>query len=159
MAATARSALTAMRDMLHSLGDCADHAGRLAPSPTAADLDTLCRTLRAAGRDVRLRGLPEAARELPPSVHVSTYRIVEAALGAGDQGPARVALRRRRGAVHITVTGVRLAVTGPVAERLRVQVAAGEGRLVCEPTGTVRVSLPAGPAPAPVQEVSPSPYA
>ncbi|MCZ0985918.1 hypothetical protein O1M54_10265 [Streptomyces diastatochromogenes] len=145
--------------MLHSLGDGADLEGRLAPSPTAADLDTLCRTLRAAGRDVRLRGLPEAARDLPPSVHVSTYRIVEAALGAGDHGPARVTLRRRRGTVHITLTGVPLAGAGPVAERLRVQVAAGEGRIAFEPIGKVRVSLPAGPAPAPVQEVSPSPYA
>ncbi|TVZ92513.1 histidine kinase [Streptomyces sp. BK340] len=159
VATTARAALAAMRDMLHGLGDAADPADRLAPSPTAADLDTLCRTLRATGRDVRLRGLPEAGRDLPPSVHVSMYRIVEAALGAGDRGPARVTLRRRRGTVSITVTGAPLAVAGPVAERLRVQAAAGEGRIVLEPTGTVRVSLPAGPAPVPVQEVSPSPYA
>ncbi|MFJ9819159.1 histidine kinase [Streptomyces sp. NPDC101151] len=168
VAATARAALAAMRDMLHSLDDCADPADRLAcadpadrlaPSPTAADLDTLCRALGAAGRDVRLRGLPEAARGLAPSVHVATYRIVEAALGAGDHGPARVSLRRRRGTVHITVTGVPLAVVGPVAERLRVQVAAGEGHIALEPAGNVRVSLPAGPVPAPVQEVSPSPYA
>ncbi|MGW2745441.1 histidine kinase [Streptomyces sp. NPDC001450] len=159
VAATARAALAAMRDMLHSLGDAQDPADRLAPSPTAADLDTLCRTLRAAGRDVRLRGLPEAARDLPPSVHVSTYRIVEAALGAGDRGPARVTLRRRRGTVSITVTGVPLAAAGPVAERLRVQAAAGEGRILLEPTGNVRVLLPTGPAPVPVQEVSPSPYA
>jgi hypothetical protein len=61
--------------------------------------------------------------------------------------------------VHITVTGVPLAGAGPVAERLRVQVAAGEGHIVFEPTGNVRVSLPAGLGPAPVQEVSPSPYA
>ncbi|MER7228672.1 hypothetical protein ABT370_36725 [Streptomyces rubradiris] len=107
----------------------------------------------------RLRGLPEAARGLPPSTQVSVYRIVEAALGAGDPGPARVTLRRRRGTLRITVTGVRLAVAGPVAERLRVQVAAGEGRIVCEPAGRLRVSLPAGAPGAPVQEVSPSPYA
>ncbi|MFF4571795.1 histidine kinase [Streptomyces sp. NPDC001410] len=159
VATTARAALAAMRDMLHGLGDAGDVADRLAPSPTAADLESLCRTLRAAGRDVRLRGLPEAARDLPPSVHVSTYRIVEAALGAGDRGPARVTLGRRRGTVSITVTGVPLAVVVPVAERLRVQAAAGEGHIVLEPTGTVRVSLPAGPTPVPVQEVSPSPYA
>ncbi|MEU1400890.1 histidine kinase [Streptomyces sp. NPDC005728] len=159
VAAAARAALAAMRDMLHSLDDGADPVDRLSPSPTATDLGTLCRTLRATGRDVRVRGLPEAARGLPPSVHVSTYRIVEAALGAGDHGPARVTLRRRRGTLHITVTGVPLAVAGPVAERLRVQVAAGEGGIVFEPAGNVRVSLPAGPVPAPVQEVSPSPYA
>ncbi|MCG0068473.1 histidine kinase [Streptomyces tricolor] len=163
VADTARAALAAMREMLRGLGDSADGgagpAGRLAPSPTVADLDALCAALRSGGRDVRLRGLPEAARELPPSVQVSVYRIVEAALGAGDPGPARVTLRRRRGTLRITVTGVRLAVAGPVAERLRVQVAAGEGRILCEPTGTLRVSLPAGVVPAPAQEVSPSPYA
>ncbi|ANP52533.1 signal transduction histidine kinase [Streptomyces griseochromogenes] len=159
VATAARAALAAMRDMLHGLCDGEDPGGRLAPSPTAGDLDALCRAQRAAGRDVRVRGLPEAARDLPPSVDVSAYRIVEAALGAGDHGPARVTLRRRRGTVHITMTGVPLAVAGPVAERLRVQVTAGQGRIVFEPSGNVRVSLPAGPAPAPVQEVSPSPYA
>ncbi|GAA3099127.1 sensor histidine kinase [Streptomyces echinatus] len=161
VAGTARAALAAMREMLHSLGGSGDGgSGRpLAPSPSAADLDALCHALRSAGRDVRMRGLPEAARELPPSVQVSVYRIVEAALGAGDAGPARVTLRRRRGLLRITVTGVRLAVAGPVAERLRVQVDAADGRIVCEPAGTLRVSLPAGVVPAPAQEVSPSPYA
>ncbi|UXY31666.1 histidine kinase [Streptomyces sp. HUAS TT20] len=160
VAAAARSALAAMRELLHNLGGESEEPGsRLAPSPTAADLDMLCHTLRAAGRDVRLRGLSDAARGLPPSVSVSVYRNVETALGAGDRGPARVTLRRRRDTVHITVSGVRLAVAGPVAERLSVQADTGEGRITFEPTGTVRVSLPVGPAPAPVQEVSPSPYA
>ncbi|MEU3529421.1 histidine kinase [Streptomyces sp. NPDC038707] len=161
VADTARAALAAMREMLHGLADGGDGGpgGPLAPSPSAADLDALCRALRSVGREVRLRGLPEATRGLPPSTQVSVYRIVEAALGAGDPGPARVTLRRRRGTLRITVTGVRLAVAGPVAERLRVQVAAGEGRIVCEPAGTLRVSLPAGAPGAPVQEVSPSPYA
>jgi signal transduction histidine kinase len=163
VAGTARAALAAMREMLHSLGgDEGGDEGQgrpLPPSPSAADLDALCRALCSTGRDVRLRGLPEAVRELAPSVQVSVYRIVEAALGAGDPGPARVTLRRRRGTLRITVTGVRLAVAGPVAERLRVQVAAGEGRIVCEPAGTLRVSLPVGDVPAPVQEVSPSPSA
>ncbi len=90
VADTARAALAAMREMLRGLGDSADGgagpAGRLAPSPTVADLDALCAALRSGGRDVRLRGLPEAARELPPSVQVSVYRIVEAALGAGRPG-------------------------------------------------------------------------
>ncbi|MGY4997413.1 histidine kinase [Streptomyces sp. 900105245] len=160
VAATARAALTAMRDMLHGLTDGTDGpVGPLTPSPTAADLDTLCRALRAAGRDVRLRGLREATRGLPPSVQVCAYRIVEAALDAGDRGPARVSLRRRRDSLHLGVTGVPLAVAGPAAERLRARVAACEGRVVFEPAGTVRVSLPAGTAPAPGQEVSPSPYA
>ncbi|QTD96140.1 histidine kinase [Streptomyces cyanogenus] len=155
VAGAARAALAAMREMLHSMGDDGEPGGRLAPSPAVGDLEALCRALRSGGRDVRLRGLPEAGRDLPPSVQVSVYRIVEAALGAGDVGPARVTLRRWRGTLRITVTGVRLAVAGPVAERLRVQAAAGEGRIVCEPAGTLRVVLPAGAVPAPVQEVSP----
>jgi hypothetical protein len=111
---------------------------------------------------VTLRGLPEAARDLPSSVALSAYRIVEAALGAGDQGPARVTLRRRRDTLRVTVTGVPLAATGPVAERLKVQVGARTtriGRITLEQTGTVRALLSTGPSPVPVQEVSPSPYA
>lgn len=161
VAARARSALAAMRELLHSLGDSEDPGQGLAPTPTALDLDALCRTMRAAGRSVTLRGLPEAARDLPPAVALSAYRIVEAALGAGDQGPARVALRRRRDTLHVTVTGVPLAVTDPVAERLKVQVGTGttgSGRITLEPVGTVQVSLSTRPSPVPVQEVSPSPY-
>ncbi|WP_330289724.1 histidine kinase [Streptomyces sp. NBC_00576] len=165
VAAGARSALAAMRELLHSLGESEDseYPGRgLAPAPTAADLDTLCRTMRATGRDVMLRGLPEAARDLPPAVALSAYRIVEAALGAGDRGPARVTLTRRRATLRVTVSGVPLAVTGPVAERLQVQVGTrttGIGRITLEQAGTVRVLLSTRPSPAPVQEVSPSPYA
>ncbi|MFC9844003.1 histidine kinase [Streptomyces sp. NPDC060223] len=163
VAAGARSALATMRELLHSLGESEEDPGPgLAPAPTLADLDTLCRTVRAAGRDVTLRGLPEAARDLPSSVALSAYRIVEAALGAGDQGPARVTLRRRRDTLRVTVTGVPLAATGPVAERLKVQVGArmtGIGRITLEQTGTVRALLSTRPSPVPVQEVSPSPYA
>lgn len=163
VAAGARSALAAMRELLHSLGESEEDPGPgLAPAPTAADLDTLCRTVRAAGRDVTLRGLPEAARDLPPSVTLSAYRIVEAALGAGDRGPARVTLRRRRDTLRVTVTGVPLAVTGPVAERLKVQVGTrttGIGRITLEQAGIVRVLLSTRPSPAPVQEVSPSSHA
>ncbi|CAM5600721.1 sensor histidine kinase [Streptomyces aurantiogriseus] len=159
VAAEARSALAAMRELLHGLGESEDPGRRLAPAPTAVDLDALCRTLTASGRNVTLRGLPEAARDLPPSVALSAYRIVEAALGAGDQGPARVTLRRRRDTLRVTVSGVPLAVTGPVAERLKVQVEAGAGRITLEQTGIVRVLLSARPSPAPVQEVSPSSHA
>jgi len=162
VAAGARSALAAMRELLHSLGKAEEELGPgLAPTPTAADLTTLCRTVRAAGRDVTLRGLPEAARDLPAAVTLSAYRMVEAALAAGDRGPARVTLRRRRDTLRVTVTGVPLAVTGPVAERLKVQV--GTGSITFEQTGTVRVSLPTRPSPPgppeSVQEVSPSPHA
>ncbi|MFE6824973.1 histidine kinase [Streptomyces sp. NPDC057690] len=157
VAAEARSALAAMRELLHSLGGSEDPGHGLAPAPTAADLGTLCRTVRAAGRDVTLRGLPEAARDLPPAVALSAYRIVEAALGAGDRGPARVTLRRRRDTLRVTVSGVPLAVTGPVAERLKVRAGTGAGRLTLEQAGVVRASLSTRqPGPAPAPEVSPS---
>ncbi|MEU1535982.1 sensor histidine kinase [Streptomyces fagopyri] len=159
VAAQARSALAAMRELLHSLGDAETSRQRLAPQPTAAELDALCRQLRSAGREVTLRGIPEELAGLPALVALSAYRVVEAALGAGDRGPARVTLRRRRNTLHITVAGVRLAVAGPVAERLRVQATSAKGRITLDTAGTVRVSLPAGPSPAPVQEVPPSPYA
>ncbi|MEW1648337.1 histidine kinase [Streptomyces sp. NPDC091219] len=159
VAAEARAALAAMRELLHSLGDAEASRQRLAPQPTAAELDTLCRQLCSAGREVTLRGIPEAVAGLPVPVSLSAYRVVEAALGAGDRVPARVTLRRRRNTLRITVAGVRLAVAGPVAERLRVQAASAEGRITLGTAGTVRVSLPAGPSAAPAQEVPPSPYA
>ncbi|QJT02958.1 histidine kinase [Streptomyces asoensis] len=161
VAAKARSALAAMRELLHSLGESEEDTGPgLAPAPTAADLDTLCRTVRTAGRDVTLRGLPEAARDLPPAVALSAYRIVEAALGAGDRGPARVTLRRRRDTLRVTVSGVPLAVTGPVAERLKVRVGRGTGHIALEQAGVVRVLLSTRPDPAPAQEeASPSSHA
>jgi hypothetical protein len=94
-------------------------------------------------------------------VTLTVYRMVEAALGAGDRGPVRVRLRRRRRGLHLTISGVRLAATGPVAERLRAQATAGEGRITFEQAGTVRalLPLPTGPSPAAAQEVSPSPHA
>ncbi|WP_369030269.1 histidine kinase [Streptomyces adonidis] len=158
VAAGARAALAAMRELLHSLGKPEEAPGPgPAPAPTAADLDALCRSMRAAGRDVTLRGLPRAARNLPPSVTRSAYRMVEAALDAGGRGPVRVTLRRRRNTLRVTVTGVPAAVTGPVAERLKAQVGTGTGSVTFEQTGTVRVLLSTRPSPRePVQEVFPS---
>ncbi|CAM5697681.1 histidine kinase OS=Streptomyces fumanus OX=67302 GN=GCM10018772_55520 PE=4 SV=1 [Streptomyces fumanus] len=160
VAAETRAALAAMRELLRSLrggaGDIEGEAQR-APQPVAADLTHLCRTLGATGRRVTLHGLPAATEDLPAPVSLTVYRVVEAALGAGDRGPGRVTLRRRRGRVHITVTGVPLAAAGPVAERLRVQVRAGEGELAVDRAGTLRVSLPAGPSLAPAEEAASSP--
>ncbi|MEV6612696.1 histidine kinase [Streptomyces sp. NPDC051051] len=156
VAAEARAALSAMRELLHSLGGSEDPGRRHFPAPGAADLVSLCRDLPSSGRRVSVRGLPKAARDLPSSVALSAYGIVETALGAGDQGPARVTLRRHRDTLRVTVSGVPLAVTGPVAERLRARVAAGAGRIVLEEPGIVRALLSARPGPEPVQEVSPS---
>ncbi|MFH9863251.1 histidine kinase [Streptomyces sp. NPDC017202] len=156
VATEARAALSAMRELLHSLGGSEDPGRRHSPAPGAADLVSLCRDLSSSGRRVSVRGLPRAARDLPPSVALSAYGIVETALGAGDQGPARVTLRRHRDTLRVTVSGVPLAVTGPVAERLRTRIPAGAGRIVLEEPGIVRALLSARPGPEPVQEVSPS---
>ncbi|MFJ9717304.1 sensor histidine kinase [Streptomyces sp. NPDC101213] len=156
VAAEARAALSAMRELLHGLGGSEEPGRHRSPAPAAADLVSLCRDLSSSGRRVRVRGLPKAARDLPSPVALSAYGIVETALGAGDQGPARVTFRRRREVLRVTVSGVPLAVTGPVAGRLRARVPAGAGRIVCEEPGIVRALLSARPGPEPVQEVSPS---
>ncbi|MFJ8107361.1 sensor histidine kinase [Streptomyces sp. NPDC096132] len=148
VAAEARAALAAMRELLHSLDEPAEPG--VAPPPTATDLEALCESLRSAGRQVVLRGLPKTAAGMGPAVTRSVYGIVETALGAGDRDRARIRLHRRRDTLHLTISGVRLAVVGPVAERLKAQVTADEGRLALEPAGTVRVSLPLASAPSPL---------
>ncbi|MFD9053208.1 sensor histidine kinase [Streptomyces zaomyceticus] len=150
VAAEARAALAAMRELLRSLRGAGQADGQHAPQPVAADLTELCRVLRATGRDVSVSGLPRAVEDLPVLVSLTVYRVVEAALGAGDRGAVRVALRRRRGQVYIVVTGVPLAAAGPVAERLRVQAESAAGRMSVDRAGTLRVSVPAGDLPAPV---------
>ncbi|MFD0742498.1 sensor histidine kinase [Phytohabitans flavus] len=134
---SARAALAAMRDLL---GDLRVDPER-EPQPTAAAIDTLCRELRAAGRRVELH-TPAPAPELPPAVDVSAYRVVETALGAGDDGPARVTLGYGPADLRITVTGVPSATAGPVAAGLRARVAAIGGRMTVDPAGTMDVWLP-----------------
>ncbi|MFI7498798.1 histidine kinase [Streptomyces sp. NPDC049687] len=159
VASAAREALEAMRELLHRLSDEGEGASeRHVPQPTLAELEGLCGTLRAGGRKVTLKGVPEAAGELPTSVALAAYRVVEAALGAGDTGAARVVLRRRRDELLISVSGVRLAVAGPVAERLRVQADAARGRISFDRTGTVLVWLPTELSSVPVEEASPFTY-
>ncbi|MCX4993602.1 histidine kinase [Streptomyces sp. NBC_00568] len=157
VAAQARSALAAMRELLRSLHDTAPADGHHHPQPTLADLDGLCRALRVSGRKVTLQGVP-CAEGLPAQVALSAYRIVEGALSAGDRNPARVVLKSRPGTLHITVTGVSLAVAGPVAERLRIQVEAADGRMATDQAGTLRISLPVANLPVPAEEVPRSPY-
>ncbi|GAA4451753.1 sensor histidine kinase [Phytohabitans houttuyneae] len=136
---SARAALAAMRDLL---GDLRVDPERT-PQPTAAAIDALCRELRAAGRRVELDS-PAPVPMLPPAVDVSAYRVVETALGAGDDGPARVTLGYGPADLRITVTGVPSATAGPVAAGLRARVAAIGGRMTVDQTGTMDVWLPSG---------------
>jgi hypothetical protein len=176
----ARATLAAMRELLHEMNAVPDDEPSPVATRTAADIEALCRTAGLAGRKVTVRGIPETAAGLPEEVILTTYRLLETALGAGDRDPVRIRLRRGRerglrvgrkprlrgrggAALHLTITGVRLAVNGPATERLRAQATAAEARISFEQAGTVRVllPLPAGPsqAPACAQEVSPSPHA
>jgi hypothetical protein len=174
----ARATLAAMRELLHEMNAVQDDEHARVAAPTAADIEALCRAAGPAARKVTVRGVPESVAGLPQAVILTTYRLLETALGAGDRDPVRIRLRRvrdrgvgrkprrrgRRGAaLRLTVTGVRLAVNGPAAERLRAQATAAQARISFEQAGTVRVllPLPAGPSrvPACAQEVSPSPHA
>jgi len=152
-ATQARSALAAMRELLEMLRS--DHlpADR-APQPTAASIEELCEDQRTTGRSVVLRTSGAQSR-LPAEVGVSAYRIVAAALGAGDRRPAEVTLRYSRDDLRISVSGVPAATVGPVAAGLRERVAAFGGRIaLSRGDGTVDVLLPAR-----VEEVAPSPSA
>jgi signal transduction histidine kinase len=153
--AEARAALAAMRELLDSLRDTAVPARR-GPQSTAAAIDALCGEYRAAGREVTLES-PAELPALAADVDVSVFRVVDAALGAGDAAPARVALRPGPRELMVTVDGVPGAVTGNTVAGLQARMAVVGGRLATDPTGTVRVWLPVRPGPAPVEEVAPSP--
>jgi signal transduction histidine kinase len=145
----ARAGLAAMRELLDVLRPDTARAER-APQPTVAGIAQLCEDQRGVGRPVTLRALGAWDR-LPAEVDVSAYRIVAAALAAGDTGPAVVILRRRTDDLWITVRGVPAATAGPVAAGLRERVAAFRGSIALDPAGTVDVSLPAC-----AEEVAPS---
>jgi signal transduction histidine kinase len=158
-AAQARAALAAMRELLEMLRS--DHlpADR-SPQPTAAGIEQLCEAQRSSGRPVVLH-MAGARSRLPAEVDVSAYRIVAAALGAGDRGPAEVSVRYSLDDLRISVTGVPAATVGPIAVGLRERVAAFGGRIaLSRDDGTVDVLLPARieeVTPSPSEEVTPSP--
>src|SRR6266542_3172777 len=149
----ARAALAAMRELLEMLHSNHLPADR-SPQPTAASIEQLCQHQRSIGRPVILH-TSGAPLGLPAEVGVSAYRIVAAALGAGDRGPAKVTLIYCRDDLRISVSGVPAATVGPIAAGLRERVAAFGGRIaLSRNNGTVDVVLPAR-----VEEVTPSPSA
>jgi signal transduction histidine kinase len=76
--ATGRQALTEMSRLVGLLRDD-DDPNRLAPQPGLADLEVLVAQMRDAGLPVDLvvEGIP---RQLPPSVDLSAYRVLQEAL-------------------------------------------------------------------------------
>ena len=153
--AEARAALAAMRGLLDSLRDDGDPARR-GPQSTAAAIDGLCGEYRAAGREVTLQS-PDALPHLPADVDVSVFRVVEAALGAGDELPARVGLWSGPGWLVVTIEGVPGAVTGSTLAGLRARMGVVGGRLEVYAPGTVRMWFPVRSVPAPIEEVASSP--
>ncbi|RSM43428.1 two-component sensor histidine kinase [Amycolatopsis balhimycina DSM 5908] len=96
-----RSAMADLRRLLDLL-----HAETTAAQPGLDNLDELVETVRAAGLPIRLtlRGEP---RELPGSLDVALYRIVQEALTNAlrhGEGPVEVELNHGRTEVVLTVT-------------------------------------------------------
>ncbi|PJE95489.1 hypothetical protein CUT44_23080 [Streptomyces carminius] len=150
VAAEARSALAALRELAAALRPPdpwpgPEPAAGPAPLPTAEDIGGLCGARRADGRRVALHAPPAALTGLPAIVGLSAFRVVEAALGAGDSGAARVVLGHGREEFTVTVTGVPSAAAGPVADLLRLRSEAAGGHAELDPAGVVRVRLPTGP--------------
>jgi signal transduction histidine kinase len=84
---TGREALTEIRRLLGVLRR-EDEEIALAPQPSLRHLDALVRRAQAAGLPVALTVAGEA-RDLPPGVDLTAYRLVQAALaGAVEQGAA-----------------------------------------------------------------------
>ena len=103
---TGREALAEMSRLLGVLRKEGEGLA-LAPRPSLAQVEALVQTVRAAGVPVELR-VEGDQTDLPPSVDVSAYRIVQEALTnvVKHAGPARATVVVRYGgrAVEIEVT-------------------------------------------------------
>lgn len=153
--ATGREAMTEMRRLLGVLRD-EGTAGSLVPQPSLHDLDDLADQFRRAGLPVALEVRGEA-RDLPPGLDLTAYRIVQEALtntlkhaGAAEAsvtvayGDDAVAVEVRddgRGAASSPVEG---AGQGLIGMRERVELFDGELRAGPAPGGgyAVRARLP-----------------
>ena len=154
---TGQRALAEMRRLLGILRT-SDEVPMLAPQPSLKELERLVEQVQAAGLpvDVVVEGEP---RELPASVDVTAYRIVQEALTnvLKHAGPTRVRVRLNyrakdleleiaddgAGAGHRSGGGY-----GLIGMRERVSVYGGELQAERQPQGgfTVRVRLPLAPA-------------
>jgi len=103
---TARQALTEMRRLLAVMRQVDEARDPRAPQPSLAQVETLLRTVRAAGLQAELiiEGEPVA---LSPGVDLSAYRIVQEALtnALRHSGPARtkVTIRYLAGRLELEV--------------------------------------------------------
>ncbi len=100
-----RESLNEMRGLLGVLRS--DERGSRAPRPTLAEIDSLLDEARAGGRVVDLE-LEGDRRPLPPGVELATYRALQhglVAVGSAPGDPATVALRYRRNALELEISG------------------------------------------------------
>jgi signal transduction histidine kinase len=118
---TSRSALVELRRMLGVLRRDDRLPAELAPAPGIASLDPLLDQVRAAGYAVNLEAAALSKRQLPATVELSIYRIVQEALTnvVRHAGPATVDVRVREEAdalvVEVRDDGRGAATAGPDA--------------------------------------------
>lgn len=148
---TGHQALEEMRRLLGMLGR-SDEELALAPQPSLRELETLVEQVRTAGLPVELV-IEGEARELPPGIDLSAYRIVQEALtnALRHAGPARARVLLRYGPDDLEIaddgpgTGDR---SGPgyglIGMRERVSVYGGDLQAGRRPEGgyALRVRLP-----------------
>ncbi|MFI1994928.1 sensor histidine kinase [Actinoplanes sp. NPDC020271] len=144
---TGRTSLAELRRMLGALREQTDEPS-LSPQPRIADLDLLCRQIRAAGPQVEYHS-SGVLDTLDTGVQLTTYRIVQEALTntlkhAGPHTRAHLELRIDGNRLRITVRD-----TGPPG-RDRTAAPAGEGHGVVgmrERAALYAGTVTAGPAP------------
>jgi signal transduction histidine kinase len=150
---TGHQALEEMRRLLGMLRTTAE-VPVLAPQPSLRELDRLVAQMEAAGLPVQV-AVEGDARELPPSVDVSAYRIVQEALTNAlkhaGHARARVVLRYQANDLELEIADDGLGTgDGPgsgyglIGVRERVSIYGGELQAGRRPQGgfTLRVRLP-----------------
>ncbi|HYP74262.1 MAG TPA: ATP-binding protein, partial [Microbacterium sp.] len=115
---TARAALSDVRMLLTQLR----HTQADGPQPTLADLEQLYAQVRGAGVELRVDVDPAPAREVPASVQLAVYRILQEALTNalrhGTSGAVDVALAWHDDRVELTVrNAAAVPPPGPEAPR------------------------------------------
>jgi signal transduction histidine kinase len=150
---TGREALTEIRRLLGVLRHQDDEIA-LAPQPSLRHLAALVDRVRASGLPVRLQ-VDGEARELPPGVDLTAYRLVQEALeGAitlGAAGSADVVVRYRPDGIDVEVLDDGAAGEGPRplhGVRERVSLYGGQMHAGRRRSGghAVRAKLPVGGA-------------
>lgn len=103
---TSREALQELRRMLGVLRSGDEGPGSLVPTPSLADLDDLAARFRAVGMDLELEHSGDTT-DLPPSLQLSAYRVVQESLTnvLRHAGPAhaRVSVRSEPFGVSVEV--------------------------------------------------------